>query len=159
VNVTNAAEATSQFESITQTARGDIATVNVSLTSATQASIQLGSDGVGYLANVTVTDSNEDGYATFNINTYTMGKNTAANASEPGVAYYTGAEGDTVESVDIGTEDLSEPIADGNYRATVRTGTDVTDTANDISRLSIVPADGMTGQNIWTAPGGSVNAR
>ncbi|WP_232700841.1 BGTF surface domain-containing protein [Halobacterium wangiae] len=157
VNVTDAAEANSQFESITQTARGDIATVNVSLTSATQATVKLGSESSGYLANVTVTDSNEDGYATFNINTYTMGNNTAANASEPGVAFYTGAEGDTVDSVDIGTEDLENPIADGNYRATVRTGADSTATANDVSRLSIVPADGVTGQTVWTAPGGSVD--
>ncbi|WP_232700844.1 BGTF surface domain-containing protein [Halobacterium wangiae] len=159
VNVTDAADSNTEFVEVSTTARGDIATFNISLTNAEQATVQIGSDGVGYLANVTVTDDDGDGYAAFNVNTYTMGNNTAANASDPGVAFYGVADSETiVNSVDFGTPDLDEPIADGTYRTSVRYGDDVTDTANDVSRLAINPADGVTGQNIWTAPGGSVTS-
>lgn len=151
LNVTSAAEADSSFESVERVTRGDISTVNVSLTSSSYATVQIGSESVGYEANVTVQDEDADGYVAFDVNTYTMGNNTDVNAEEN--AFTIVGDEDSIVDVNITTEDLAEPLASGNYRTTVRTGQSAGATADDVSRLSLTDDAGVTAQNIWTAPG------
>jgi len=149
VEVTEAADSSTEFVNVEPAARGDVATVNVSMTQTTEANITIGEyEDSNYEASFTVTDGNEDGYVEFNVNTYTMGNQTG---DVQDAFYVPGDSDDTVSNVElVEGSTLSEPIADGTYRTSVRASG--ADNADDVSRLSITEAAGFTGQNIWTAP-------
>jgi len=154
VEVTDAADASASFENVDGSAIGDIATVNVSLTNTDTATVNFGSNEAGYQANVTVENNDDNDYVELSINTYTMANQTGTDAFVAGNSFY--VEGDTddqVTNVEPRTgSSLSEPLDDGRYRVTVRQGTDASATPNAITRMQLTDAEGVTDQNIWTAP-------
>jgi len=147
--VVEAADTDTEFVNIEPAARGDVATINVSMTETTEANVTIGEyEDSNYQANLTLVDGDEDGYVEFNVNTYTMGNNTDADIES---AFYATGDEDSVSSVELQDGSwLSQPIADGTYRTSVRSAG--AENADDVSRLSITEAAGFTGQNIWTAP-------
>ncbi|SEW10570.1 DUF7827 domain-containing protein [Halobacterium jilantaiense] len=154
LNVTEAAEANTEFIDVESVARGDVSTFNVSLTGTKTATLTIGTPSQGYQANVTVQDGNGDGYVAFDANTYKMaGKSINSNADlEP--AFSVVNDDDSIEDVELANgQNIESPLDNGNYRTTVRSGPDANNTADDKSRLSITDNTGISGQNIWTAPG------
>ncbi|WP_269785473.1 BGTF surface domain-containing protein [Halobacterium zhouii] len=142
VVVTTASDATAGFaDSQITVDRGDIATLNVSLTNANEATVLLGSEGVNYEANVTVTDENGDGYVVLKFNTYASGD------TQRGAAFSVGSGDDlTVNS----ESNLSEPLADGTYDISVRNG--LTGSADALGSITLTKRS--TGSmTTWTAPG------
>ncbi|WP_336035191.1 BGTF surface domain-containing protein [Halobacterium yunchengense] len=151
--VTEEADDDSEFVTGTvENQRGDISTVNVSVTSNDQATVTIGEeDESGYEVNVTVTDDDGDGYAEFDVNTYVMGGNNNVNAETAGEAFIAG-EDTVIDDIELVSDPLSEPIAADSYRMTVRAGADANASSQDVGRFIVNDASGVTSQNMWTAP-------
>jgi|GEM_PF-1649445 len=150
--VTSAADDSSEFVSNTRTERGDVGTVNVSITGTDTATVHLGSDSNGYEANVTVTDGDGDGYVAFDVNTYLMGGAQGASGYSVGDAYSVVNSDDSI-SVTQETTTLPRVIATGGYQMSVRTGSNAADSPQDLTQFYVAAGPSLNAQNIWTAPG------
>ncbi|MFC7204202.1 ArtA-dependent S-layer glycoprotein [Haloferax namakaokahaiae] len=142
VTVTKAADSSADFETSVVTEQvGDIAEVTVSLTGTSTANVTIGSDDVGYTAEVEVSDEDDDGEVVLLFNTY-----------QPNVAGSFTADGDDeVTDTNITTEVPSGDLLDaGDYDLEVATGGD----ADNVGTL-VLEERSTDSQAIWTAPTGT----
>jgi surface glycoprotein (TIGR04207 family)/PGF-CTERM protein len=140
-NVTEAAAASAGFvDSGVTVDRGDIGTINVSLTNSDTATVVLGSEAANYEVDFTVTDGDGDGYVAVDVNTY---------LTTEGGAY---SVADSEDSLTIGNETtLSDVLADSTYDMSVVEGDSTSAEADALGTFTVNPRSSAEMQ-IWTAP-------
>ncbi|AFK18606.1 PGF-CTERM sorting domain-containing protein [Haloferax mediterranei ATCC 33500] len=142
VSVTKAKDSTSDFTStVVNEQVGDIAELNVTLEGTDTATITVGDNDLGYSANVTVEDGNDDGVVTLLFNTYEPKKSSSFDVEDSDDEY-------TVD--DITTEIPEGDLLDaGDYGLEVATGSD----ADNVATL-VLEDRSTDSQTVWTAPTG-----
>ena len=135
-------------QSVTTDQVGDVAEITLELENTDQAAVTIGDiESDGYQADAIVTDENGDGEVTLRFNSFTAGTD-ESNVS----SYVVNAAGDDTAGLENQTE-LSAPLANTTYDMTIRSGSDVDASADDVATLNLRSrsTDEMT---IVTAPGG-----
>ena len=140
---------------------GDVAEFVVDLDYTDTATVTVGSPEVGFRANVTVADGDEDGSVRVRFNTAAAVGVTGLPSDGGavfGVADSGESSGDSTDAVVAAEIDdehaLTEWIDPGEYRLVVRSGTDPNATADHVGTL-VVGAAAPRGLTNWVAPAGS----
>ncbi|WP_435128149.1 BGTF surface domain-containing protein [Halobaculum sp. D14] len=157
ITVENVGEGTSGFVSNTVTAnQGDVAKFNVSVSGASDyASVSIGDyTSIGYEANFTVYDENNDGRVTVYFNTYAAGN---PNATDQETVYLASDSDDSITNISQHPSNgLTEVLATGNYELATAAGQQVYSTLDespdDVGTL-VLNQRSTTSAQIWTAPG------
>ncbi|WP_411968163.1 ArtA-dependent S-layer glycoprotein [Haloferax sp. YSSS75] len=141
VTVEKAADSSSDFSSSVITEQvGDIAEITVTMQGTDEAEVMIGGDNVGYTANVTVEDGNDDGEVVLLFNTYdvdSMSNTFDVDDSDDDV---------TVDDIDTG---VTQTLDAGDYDLEVATGGD----ADNVGTL-VLEERSTDSQAVWTAPTG-----
>ncbi|ELZ91651.1 hypothetical protein C440_15094 [Haloferax mucosum ATCC BAA-1512] len=143
VSVTKAKDSTSDFtSSVINEEVGDIAEINVTLEGTDTATVTVGEAKLGYSANITVEDGNDDGVVTLLFNTYEPKKTASFDVDD-------GDDDYTVD--DITTEIAKGALLDaGDYGVEVATDGE----ADNVATL-VLEERSTNSQTIWTAPTGA----
>ncbi|ADQ69384.1 DUF7827 domain-containing protein [Halogeometricum borinquense] len=129
--------------------RGDIANITVSIANADEATLTVGSDDVGFRANVTVQDDSGDGEVSVLFNTY------AATSGVSGDVFEVADSDDELVTSDIDPQNTVSSLLDaGEYDLEVRTGSDAAADAQGVGTL-ILEERSTDSLASWTAPTGT----
>jgi surface glycoprotein (TIGR04207 family)/PGF-CTERM protein len=156
--VTKAGEGKANFnESIITDQRGDVVNITVDMENTDTATVTVGSDDLGFLANVTVVDDSGDGQATLQFNTWQAtsapeGKQGDNNLGSSNDVFDVADGDDEIEyaNVNITVDTLLEA---GEYEVEVRPGDDYTEDSTNIATLELRERN-TTMLKSWTAPSG-----
>ncbi|WP_396610263.1 ArtA-dependent S-layer glycoprotein [Haloferax sp. S1W] len=145
VVVSKAKDSTSNFDTSVVTEQvGDIAEITVTLEGTDTADVMIGGDDLGYTANVTVEDGNDDGEVVLLFNTYDPDNTASFDVDDSDDEV-------TITSSDITTDIAAGDLLDaGDYDLEVSTGGD----ADNVGTL-VLEERSTDSQTIWTAPTGS----
>ncbi|SFG44947.1 PGF-CTERM protein/surface glycoprotein [Halopelagius inordinatus] len=148
INVAEAGEGTANFESsIVTEARGDVVEMNITMENTDTATVTIGSDDVGFLADATVQDDDDDGVVTLQFNTW------EAQDGADGDAFSVESDDDELESsnIEIGVNSLLDA---GDYDLEVRSGTNADDDSQNVATLVLEERETRS-LNTWTASQGA----
>ncbi|WP_276237923.1 BGTF surface domain-containing protein [Halobaculum marinum] len=133
--------------------QGDVAEINISLSGAAaggSGTLVIGTlDDDGYQANISFTDTDDDGEVTVEFNTYTAGSDSLGT-----VVSAAGEDDVTFDSTDNQT-DVTAMLAQGEYTISVSTSSSVsttTESPQDLGTLFIAERS-TDSMQLWTAPG------
>ncbi|WP_416840209.1 BGTF surface domain-containing protein [Haloferax sp. DFSO52] len=140
VTVTKAAGSTSDFAtSVVTDQSGDVVEIPVTMRGTDTAEVTIGGDNVGYTADVTVEDGNDDGEVVLLFNTYDADNVNSFDVDD--------SDDDvTVDGIDTG---VTQVLDAGDYDLEVSTGGD----ADNVGTLALEERS-TDSQSIWTAPTG-----
>ncbi|WP_410765265.1 ArtA-dependent S-layer glycoprotein [Haloferax sp. DFSO60] len=142
VTVTAAADSNADFgTSVVSEQVGDIAEITITMTGTSTADVTIGSDDVGYTADVTVEDGNDDGEVVLLFNTYQPNTTAAFDVDD---------SDDSVSDINVTTEIGDSLLDAGDYDLEVATGGD----ADNVGTL-VLEERSTDAQAIWTAPTGA----
>ncbi|KAB7518633.1 DUF7827 domain-containing protein [Halosegnis rubeus] len=123
--------------------RGDVVEFTVDMSNTQTADITVGSETVNYVGTATITDGNDDGSVTVQMNTFLAG--TTNNEAQ---AFSAADSGDSVTKVRRSTSELDSPLAAADYDLTVS----ISGNEEDVAVFSLQPRS-TTGAVSHTAPG------
>ncbi|POG57445.1 ArtA-dependent S-layer glycoprotein [Haloferax marisrubri] len=139
VTVSKAKDSSGDFaSSVINEQVGDIAEITVTLDGTDEAEIQVGANDLGYSANVSVEDGNDDGEVTLLFNTYAPNKTSSFDVDD--------SDDDLVVD-DITTEIDGEPLDAGDYDLEIATGGE----ADNVATL-VIEERSTESVSTWTAP-------
>ncbi|MCO8266718.1 cell surface glycoprotein [Haloferax sp. AB510] len=143
VTVSKAKDSSGDFtSSVISEQVGDVAEITVTLDGTDDAEIQIGANELGYSANVSVTDDNNDGEVVLLFNTYAPSKTSSFDVDDSDDEY-------TVQ--DISTDiSGSDTLDAGDYDLEVSTGGD----ADNVATL-VLEERSTESVSTWTAPTGA----
>ncbi|POG55836.1 BGTF surface domain-containing protein [Haloferax marisrubri] len=154
ITVEDAGEGSADFaESVITEQRGDVVAIPVTVENTDTATVSIGSNDQGYVANVTVEDGNDDGEV---ILLWDSSKSTVSGTNNPSNVFdvddsdddiLTGSDG--VAEVGLATSNLVDA---GDYDLEIRTGSTVSDSEN-VATL-VLEEGGVSAVRTWTAPSG-----
>ncbi|SEK48061.1 ArtA-dependent S-layer glycoprotein [Haloferax larsenii] len=143
VSVSKAKDSTSNFGTSVVTEQvGDIAEITVTMEGTDEVDVMIGGDNLGYTANATVEDGNDDGEVILLFNTYDADDADSFSVDDSDDSV-------TIEDANISTG-VTTTLDAGDYDLEVSTGGD----ADNVGTL-VLEERSTTSQKIWTAPTGA----
>jgi surface glycoprotein (TIGR04207 family)/PGF-CTERM protein len=150
INVAEAGEGGTDFNKTIYTeARGDVVMLNVTMENTDVATVTIGSDDVGFRADVTVEDGNDDGVVTLLFDTWAA-TGVSGDASE---VFSTASPEDEILSSDIEIP-VSSLLDAGDYDIEVRAGQNDGIAAQSVATLILQERETRS-LATWTAPEGT----
>ncbi|SFG45048.1 PGF-CTERM protein/surface glycoprotein [Halopelagius inordinatus] len=151
VNVDDAQDGDANFgSSVITEARGDVVEIPVTVSNSDYATVNIGSEDVGFLANVTVEDENDDGEVVILFNTWEA-INVAGGTSATADVFDVDDSDDSIVKSDIDANNQVSTLLDaGDYDLEVRATQNADDDSQNVATLVLEERNTESVQ-MWTA--------
>jgi PGF-CTERM protein len=152
--VTKAGEGQGGFnQSVVTDQRGDVVNITVGMENTDQATLTIGDEDDGFLANVTVTDDDDDGQVVVQFNTWAA-RGASGSLSSNNDVFDVADSDDELDSARINPDYSVDNLLDaGDYSLEVRSGDDETEDSQNVATLVLEERQTESLQS-WTAPSG-----